>query len=340
LVLEEKANWQRFHPMQPLSVTQAARLLEICGLSREGASLAGKTVTHLELLSGGLRNTNYRVHFSATNWSIVLRLYTRGDEVCAKEADVLRMVRSLVPVPEVLHVEPNGLEDFPPFVILEYVDGIIFRSLRRTREQRAIAEAAAAIGTTLASIAGHQFPRRGLFGKNLEVGDWLMPGQDTIPPLVDSCLASENFRRRAGTELSDRIHKFAWQRADRLARVDAETRLVHADFSSSNIMVRVVRGSWQVAAVIDWEYSFSGSPLWDVGNFLRYERKDRPLVEPYFSRACIAGGMSLPSDWHELARTVDLCSLCEILTRENLPEDVVKEIRELLQATLEDRDPQ
>jgi aminoglycoside phosphotransferase (APT) family kinase protein len=339
-LLEEKANWQRFRPSQPLSVTEATRLLQMCGLHRATAPLAGKTVIHLELLSGGLRNTNYRVLFSGTEWSVVLRFYAHDAEVCAKEVDVLRLVQSVVPVPEVLHVEPNGLENFPPFAILEYIDGIIFRTLRRTKDQAAIAQAAAAIGTTLAAIASHQFPRRGMFAAGLEVGDWLLPGSDTIPPLIDSCLASENFIRRAGAELSNRIHKFAWQRADRLSAVDAETRLVHSDFSSSNIMVRAVKGIWQVAAVIDWEYSFSGSPVWDIGNFLRYERKDRPLVEPYFSQACIAAGMNLPGDWRGLARAVDLCSLCEILTRETLPEDVVKEIVELLRATLEDRDPQ
>ncbi len=284
-------------------------------------------------------NTNYRVQFNATDWSIVLRFYVRDAAACAKEVDVLRLVRSVVPVPEVLHVEPNGLGDFPPFVVMQYVEGIIFRLLRRTKEQPAIAQAAAAIGKTLASIGSHQFPRRGLLGAGLEVGNWLMPGSDTIPPLIDSCLLSENFRTRASAELSDRIHKFAWHWADRLSTVDSETRLVHADFNASNIMVRSVKGSWQVAAVIDWEYSFSGSPLWDVGSFLRYEQEGRPLVEPFFSQACTAAGMSLPDDWRELVRAVDLCSLCEALTRDALPADVVNEIVELLRSTLEQRDP-
>ena len=32
-------------------------------------------------------------------------------------------------------------------------------------------------------------------------------------------------------------------------------------------------GRWAVAAVLDWEFAVSGSPLADVGHFLRYERK-------------------------------------------------------------------
>jgi hypothetical protein len=93
------------------------------------------------------------------------------------------------------------------------------------------------------------------------------------------------------------------------------------------------------AAVLDWEFSFSGSTLWDIGNFLRYERKGRPLVEPFFSQGCIDAGMTLPDDWRRIARTADLCSLCELLTRESLPADVVVEIVELIRATVEDRDP-
>jgi len=104
--------------------------------------------------------------------------------------------------------------------------------------------------------------------------------------------------------------------------------------------VKHVQDSWRVVAVLDWEFSFSGSTLWDIGNFLRYERKARPLVEPFFSHGCIDAGMALPDDWRRIARAADMCSLCEILTRESLPADVVEEIVELVRATVEDRDPE
>ena len=94
-----------------------------------------------------------------------------------------------------------------------------------------------------------------------------------------------------------------------------------------------------MAAVIDWEFAFSGSPLFDVGNFLRYERKQLPLVEPHFSRGFVAGGGLLGEDWRQLARVIDLTALCESLTREELPADVENELLDLVQATIADRDP-
>jgi len=339
-ITEEKANWQRGQSPHPLTVEQATQLVGACSLGRESPSLARKTVARLELLSGGLMNTNYRVHFNACERSVVLRFYVREPNACAREVALLRLVRRDVPVAEVLHAEPNGLQGFPPFAILEYVDGILFRTLRRTKDQPAIAQAAVAIGKTLTTLSSYKFPRQGFLEANLEVGPWLIDGPDTIPRLVDICLASEIFRSRVDARWTERVHRFAWEWSEHLSLLDSETSLVHADFNAANIMVKHVNDSWRVAAVLDWEFAFSGSVLWDIGNFLRYERKARPLVEPFFSQGCIDAGMTLPDDWRRIARVADLCSLCEILTRESLPADVVVEVVELVRATVEDRDPQ
>jgi len=89
----------------------------------------------------------------------------------------------------------------------------------------------------------------------------------------------------------------------------------------------------------NWEFGFSGSPLLDVGNFLRYERFDRPIREPHFSKAFVSHGGRLPENWREIARLIDLAALVESLTHDDLPEEVVEEILELITATLEHRDP-
>ena len=65
-----------------------------------------------------------------------------------------------------------------------------------------------------------------------------------------------------------------------MATFDHEARLVHGDFGAANILVRQVQGAWQVAAVIDWEFAFAGTPLFDLGHFLRYERRRRPVRSP------------------------------------------------------------
>ena len=36
--------------------------------------------------------------------------------------------------------------------------------------------------------------------------------------------------------------------------------------------------------MLDWEFAIAGSPVQDLGSFLRFERAADPLVEPHFSQ--------------------------------------------------------
>jgi hypothetical protein len=91
---------------------------------------------------------------------------------------------------------------------------------------------------------------------------------------------------------------------------------------------------WVVAAILDWELAFSGSPLLDVGNFLRYELDASPLREPYFSRAFVEHGGHLPDNWKFIVKIIDLTGLVECLTHDELPSDVESELFALIDATL------
>jgi len=160
-----------------------------------------------------------------------------------------------------------------------------------------------------------------------------------MPRFVDLCLAAESLRRRLPAGLCDRTHAAMWQWAPPLASLEPEVRLVHGDFNKRNALVRCDSGRWMVAAVLDWEFAVSVSPLADVGNFLRYERTARPLAA-HFSAGFREAGGELPEDWRRLARTIDLVALCESLTRDQPPDDITPELVELVRATIEDRDPE
>jgi aminoglycoside phosphotransferase (APT) family kinase protein len=321
-------------PLRPdsnLTVESANRLLE--------RVFSGRRVVGIETLSGGLVNANFKLRLDGLNDSFVLRLYVRYPEACQKEIDIYRLISSTVPVPEVIAARPEGSEGTGPFAVLRYVEGIPFRQLRRTRDAPTIASAAFEIGVTLAAIGKYQFDQPGWFGPGLRIGGRFIEGSDSVARFVDLWLASDNLQRRVTGELVTSLHDFAWQWSPRLAWIEEECSLVHSDFGSRNLLVREVDGKWRVAAVIDWEFAFSGSPLLDVGNFLRYERSQQPLVEPHFSRGFSEGGGKLRDDWRQLARVIDLGALCEQLTRDELPADVECELVELVRATIEDRDP-
>jgi aminoglycoside phosphotransferase (APT) family kinase protein len=123
-----------------------------------------------------------------------------------------------------------------------------------------------------------------------------------------------------------------WRWAARLAALDHDPRLVHGDFNRRNLLMRPEAGRWRVAGVLDWEFAVSGSPLADLGSFLRYERACAPLVEPHFSEGYRAAGGELPEDWPHLARLLALAAICEGLTHDDLSEAITHELVELLMA--------
>lgn len=307
-------------------------------------AIAEERVSGFEVLAGGLINTNLKIHFVSGRTPVVLRLYRDGADVCRKEIAILRLVGPNLRVPAVIFAEPDGLEGLGAFAVFDYVNGITFQSLKRTNHLNSIQQAATSVGRTLAEIGRYEFPKAGRLvvgagSEYLDVGADYVEGPDPIPSILDSFLSSPILQERLGISLIQRLHDFVWSWAPQLPDLSDERRLVHCDFGNRNILVCEERGEWSVAAVLDWEFAFSGSPLLDVGHFMRYERKGTPLLEPCFSRAYVEHGGKLPDGWREIVRVIDLTGIVECFTHADLPIDVEAELLGLIAATLEDRDP-
>jgi aminoglycoside phosphotransferase (APT) family kinase protein len=136
------------------------------------AIFGARRASGVQLLSEGLCNFNYRVALDSGAESVVLRIYGRDPRACQKEADLLRLLRETVPVPEVLHVQASGLDGVGPFILLRHIEGITFRQLRKTRDSEAIAQAAYSIGETLAAVGRFQFAQRGRPGRQRPLFQW------------------------------------------------------------------------------------------------------------------------------------------------------------------------
>ena len=287
-------------------------------------------------LAGGLRNANFKLTLDCTTEPIVLRIYEHDASLCRKEADLTDLVRGSVPVPEVVLAEPAG-DDLPPFMLQRYVEGPTLRELIGSAPPAEVAEAAHSVGETLAAIGAITFAKPGWLAPGPTVTGPLLPGADPMPRFVDQCLASPMLRRRVPAELIDRTQAAMWSHAADFRRAADETSLVHGDFGGRNLIARQAAGRWVVAAVLDWEFAVSGSPLADVGHFLRCERSGRPAAEPRFRAGYLEGGGRLPPGWRRLARLVDLVALCEMLTHDGLPDAAAAELAALIRATVDDR---
>lgn len=284
-------------------------------------------------LTDGFRNSNFKVRLDSE--TAVLRVYEHDESLCRKEIDLLSLLAGSVPVPELIHAESSGLDGLPPFAWVRFVEGITFRELRRRGDLEATGQAAASAGAALAAIHRTIFPKAGWLGPALTVGAPLLEGDNAMPRFVDFCLDAAHLQSRLTAEFRERVHDAMWSRAGELAALGQECHLVHGDFNKRNTLVRRAGERWVVAAVLDWEFALSSTPLTDFGNFLRSERPSRPLAEPHFSEGYVRAGGILPKDWRRLAQLVDLVALCASLAEEWLPTTVEAELIELVRATVD-----
>src|SRR5579871_6246897 len=178
----EEARWFRPAPRSELPVKRLARFVQ--------STLPHARILEAEPLSDGLRNVNFKLRIDARPEFLVLRVYEHHPSIAQKELDLLQLVSGSVPVPEVIHAEPGGVDDLPPFLLTRYVEGITFRDLLHTQDSDAIAQAARSVGETLAAIGLFAFSKPGWLGPGPAVGAPLLEGADPGPRFVDRCLGS------------------------------------------------------------------------------------------------------------------------------------------------------
>jgi len=279
----------------------------------DASSLIGRPIFAVQLLSGGLRNTNCRVE--SGDGPAVLRLYTADREACARELSILNLIHDRVPVPRVLDAKPDA---DPPWALHEFINGRRFDRIEPTD----IGPAAFDAGQVLARI--HATP--------------ISP--DAQPDLyrysgggygfVEFVGNAMNGRagERLGQALADRLIAVVQQHAPRLRVQD--TTLQHSDYKPWNLLVDEQR----IAGVLDWEFAFAGWRLNDLANFLRYCERQPPEYKNRFVDGYLAGGGRLPDDWFRLARLVDIMGFCDFLSRPHDDPAIRRDITPLIERTI------
>lgn len=260
--------------------------------------LPGERITEVTPLSGGYANENLLL-VTARGDRYVLRHHVRSDAsaVCEIEAALARRVAGVVPVPNVIAVRDNAmLSEFVPGELAGRVMDADPHGLGVT------------IGETLAAIGTVRFACQGFF-----------TGPDLVPDPVNVSAGLAGFvASRVDGVLSDRERDVLVAHAEAVQPVldsmDTSACLVHSDYNPKNVLVANRNGHWSVAAVLDWEFAFSGPPLVDVGNMLRF-RADYP---PGFADGFLTGYRAhaeLPDGWQVAAQALDLFALADLLSR-------------------------
>ena len=282
-------------------------------------ALRSEQVIGMARLPGGYVNES--VAITTDSGRYVLRRYRRdagvesASRTCAIEAALARRLgRTAVPIAEVIAADASGTVAGQPLLLARYVDGVTLRAAVANVSGSAAEEIGRAAGTTLAAIGTVTFPRGGSFtGPDLVPSPEGMPG--SLDEFVESCLRCGH----AATIMTEgelaALRTLAARLAPAAASAASARQLVHSDYNGKNLLALQRGGRWSISAVLDWEFAFSGSPLTDIGNMLRFSTS----YPPGFASGFIAGyreaGGTLPPDWHEVSEALDLYALADFLTR-------------------------
>src|SRR3954447_5431061 len=243
----------------------------------------------------------------------VVRLYVRrgagrGPEAPAADAAVLRLVRGLLPVPEVLEVRrPDPAAGSPGLLVTSVLPGSRLEEVLPRLPAAGRATVGRHLGVLLARLATMPMLRPGRF----------LDGDLRLAPLPARDLVEFVQAQRTGTALEswsdaafNGLLDVAAQAQAHLDGVD-RTCLVHGDVNPKNVLVDPE--TLEVTGLLDWEFAYAGPPGTDLGNLLRFER-DPALSEAVLTAVAECVPDAGP-DLLDQARAADLLALVDLAAR-------------------------
>lgn len=320
-------DWGRRHEFVALEEDVLTSLLQ--------PAFPGRKIVSAELLTAGHCNTNYKIQVSDLNDTFVLRIYVRDREAIQKDWDIFHLVQESVPIPELLYADLHGTEYNKPYAIMKWVDGILLSDVMAQEKSDDIIACGYDVGAVLARIGAHTFPQAGFFGPGLTVVEPFEGGSTSYLSGIEQYLTQERVRQQLGEVQIKELEQFVSGNAEYLTEMTEAVSLVHADFKGINILVHQHAQRWKVAAVLDWEFAFAGTPLLDIGNMLRYEYLYPPEFETEFIRGFQDHGGILPKNWKKMIKLLDLLNLCEFLKTETPRAAMIDEVKNLIMKTVE-----
>jgi len=242
----------------------------------------------------------------------VVRIYPPGlrdDAAPEIDAALLRLVRGVVPVPDVLEVRRGvAAADQPGLLVTSFLGGERGDLVLPTLDDDGLAVLGTRLGHLLADLAGMPTQRPGMFvDPDLTIADFGVA--DGLPGFVADHTDALGARGWDAT-LLEALGRVAETAEAALDEVD-RTCLVHSDVNPKNLLVDPA--SLEITGLLDWEFAHSGHPFTDLGNALRFDR--HPVyVDAVLTTWCGRRG-GTPQAALDLARAADLWALVDLAAR-------------------------
>lgn len=321
-----REDWNRSTPLVDLTPAELTTLIQ--------PAFPGYTVVANQPTEGGLANTNIRIWLSPGNRPLLLRLYVRSPGDGRKEFALNRLVAGRVPVPHFFYFSEENSITGHPYTVMEWVEGTRLEVAVQTMQPAEIANAGHAVGAALAAIHHFTFPQTGFLDDNLAVSQPISVVSDGLMGYLQMCLVDGRGGERLGLELTEALLAFAQREGPLLDTWAGPPCLVHSDFGGSNILVRQEASTWNVTAVLDWEFAFSGSPFFDFGNLLRPLLANLPGFSQGVYEGYVAAGGILPAEWWQMSRLADLLAWADFMNRPNTNEALIRDAKAIIRQTI------
>ncbi|WP_239455291.1 phosphotransferase family protein [Nocardioides gilvus] len=230
----------------------------------------------------------------------------RGERAADVDGALMRLLRGLVPVPEVLEVRA-ARDGNPPLLITRYVPGVRADNLVRGQDAGVLAPLGAQLGRIAGTLAGIPTVGSGHF---VDAGLRIEPFAPEADDLLSHVMSRLPSLRDFGPARTEGLLEVARRAQDELDSVP-RTCLVHGDLNPKNVVVDPDTGS--VVAVVDWEHAHAGSPYADLGSLLRFDRHSAWEEAVLSGWVAVRGGTAEQA--RDLARCADLFALLDLASR-------------------------
>jgi len=295
-----KTNWERLKAHVDLTQEKIQDLL---------SPYCTDPIKDFLLLSEGCANTNYKITFKNNRPSLVIRIYMREKSALKREVAIHRLVANTIPVPKHYYFD-DSCQHFPyAYSIMEWIDGRLMREIVLSKDENAISDIVFEAGQYLDELRKIKFDKGGFFDETLSIRPFTQ--EEKYLPYVLNLLQDNNIKDSLGPSLLASVQKLVEQNSHLLPDLD-DANLTHSDYDPANILVREINGRWKIATILDWEFSYSGTYLLDMGLMLRYSHKLPKYYEEKFIKGVESNGHQLPVNWKKQAKLMDLLCLLQL----------------------------
>lgn len=318
-----KLQWERFQAHANLDAGIAAVLL---------APYSKDTIEQVVLLSEGCANTNYKITFKNNIQALVIRIYMRDKSALPLEVAIHQLVKDTIPVPAHFYFDDTCTIYPYPYSIMEWVEGTLMRDIIVSGDAAAISECCYDAGKYLGILSHIQFPQSGFFEKDLSIKPF--SSDEEYLPYVLNLLRQPNVIENLRINLVKAIETLVMEYAE-LFNESIKPNLTHSDYDPANMLIKKENDKYKIAAILDWEFAYSGTYYLDIGLMLRYSHRLPKCYEESFITSVKDHGIELSPHWKKKAKLMDLLCLLQLIhyhpvsERPNMNRDIVSLVSDI-----------